>query len=327
MHKGMGMGMGMGMGLGLGLDVGGTRCRWALADSQGQVIEEGHCGSFNGQQVHTEEGRQHIRQQLSAVHAAVQAALQRRSGAAHLVAVWAGVTGYDGPGGQSPATHPCLRSHLAVCLGLEVQALWLYNDVELAHRVSLRPASGYLVYAGTGCIATYLDEHERLHRVGGRGETLGDDGSGYWIGCQALKAIWRAEDEQPGFVGRSVLAQALFQVVGGPDWEDTRRFMQLASRGDVGRLALAVSAVADQDVLAQRLLTQAGEELARLAHLLLRRFGPRRVGYTGRAFDLHPLLVSSMVAALPTDIVVERVSVDAHRVAAQGAAGAVAAAP
>lgn len=306
------------MHLGLGLDVGGTRCRWALADSQGQVRQEGSTGSFNGQQIHTEEGRQHIREQLAPLRQAAAAAAAASAQGTALQA-WAGVTGYDGQAGSG------LQQHLGDCLGLPPSSLQLYNDVELAHRVSLPPGSGYLVYAGTGCIATYLDEHQRLHRVGGRGETLGDDGSGYWIGCQALKAVWRAEDEQPGFVRASPLAQALFQAVGGSAWEDTRRFMHLASRGDVGRLALAVAAVAHQDEMAQRLLQAAGGELARLATLLIRHHGARPVGLAGGAFDLHPMLQSSLAAALPPGTVVTRLSLATHREAAVQAARAAAA--
>ncbi|NBT09513.1 MAG: ATPase [Betaproteobacteria bacterium] len=305
------------MDLGLGLDVGGTRCRWALADSRGQVLQEGSTGSFNGQQVHTEEGRHHIAQQLGAVRQAVDKVMAQ-AGRAHTLQAWAGVTGYDGQAGEG------LQAHLAQCLGLQPGHLRLYNDVELAHRVSLARAGGYLVYAGTGCIATYLDEQDRLHRVGGRGETLGDDGSGYWIGCQALKAIWRAEDESPGYTRDSQLAQALFQAVGGSAWEDTRRFMHLASRGDVGRLALAVAAVADRDAVAQRLLQQAGQELARLARLLMAQHGQRAVWLAGGAFELHPLLPSSLAACLPTHTVVNRLTIAAHRGAAARAAGAAA---
>ena len=310
------------MRLGLGLDVGGTQCRWALADAQGQVVQEGLAGSFNGQQVHTKAGRDHIAQALAAVRqvvhtaaAAVAAGAAASGGQPAPVAAWAGVTGFDGHGGEA------LQVHLARCLGLSPGALQLFNDVELAHRVSLPKGSGYLVYAGTGCIATYLDEQDRLQRVGGRGETLGDDGSGYWIGCQALKAVWRAEDEDPGYTQNSLLAQALFQAVGGATWEDTRRFMHLASRGDVGRLALAVAAVADLDPLARGLLQSAGLELARLAALLIRHHGPRPVWLAGGAFDLHPLLQTSLVHGLPPGISVNRLHFSAHRGAARHAVG------
>ncbi len=307
----------------MGLDVGGTQCRWALSDAQGQVVQEGLAGSFSGQQVLTAAGRDHIAQALAAVRQVVQTKAAAAASASSTasdgqpapVSAWAGVTGFDGQGGEA------LQAHLARCLGLAPGALQLYNDVELAHRVSLPKGSGYLVYAGTGCIATHLDEQDQLHRVGGRGETLGDDGSGYWIGCQALKAIWRAEDEDPGYTRESSLAQALFEAVGGSTWGDTRRFMHLASRGDVGRLALAVAAVADQDPVAQGLLRSAGLELGRLAALLLRHHGPRPVWLAGGAFELHPLLQSSLSTCLPVGTHVSRLKRAAHLGAARHAVG------
>ncbi|NBW48297.1 MAG: hypothetical protein EBR46_09265, partial [Betaproteobacteria bacterium] len=114
------------MRLGLGLDVGGTQCRWALADAQGQVVQEGLAGSFNGQQVHTKAGRDHIAQALAAVRqvvhtaaAAVAAGAAASGGQPAPVAAWAGVTGFDGHGGE------VLQVHLARCLGLSPGALQL----------------------------------------------------------------------------------------------------------------------------------------------------------------------------------------------------------
>jgi glucosamine kinase len=299
------------MRLGLGLDVGGTQCRWAVADAQAQVVMEGRAASFAGHQVLTEAGRAHMAQAVAEIRSAVQTAAAPQ---AATVCAWAGVTGFDGEGGEA------LREHLEHCLGLAPGTLRLYNDVELAHRVSLAAGSGYLVYAGTGCIATYLDEQSILHRVGGRGETLGDDGGGYWVGCQALKAIWRAEDEDPGYAKGSPLAEALFQAVGGSAWKDTQRFMALASRGDVGRLALAVAAVADHDPMARGILQSAGLELGRLATLLIRRFGNRPVWLAGGAFELHPMLQSTLAGCLPADITVGRMPMAVHRDAAMAAA-------
>lgn len=283
------------MGLGLGLDVGGTQCRWALADAQGQVLAQGVAGSFNGQQVHSESGRRHIAGELALIARALQPRWPQEP-----LNLWAGVTGYDG-GANAQLTSLFAKAFSGADLQLS-----LYNDVELTHRVSLEPGEGYLVYSGTGCIATYVDEFGHLHRVGGRGETLGDDGSGYWIGCQALRLIWRCEDDSPGFLQDSLLAQALFERIGGANWDQTRRYMELSSRGEVGRLAIAVAAVAQRDPLARDLLQRAGQELARLARLLINRHGPRPVWVTGRASMLHPLLENAFEQALPAGTVVRR---------------------
>ena len=70
-------------------------------------------------------------------------------------------------------------------------------------------------------------------------------------------------------------------------------------RGAVGKLALAVAASADVDLVAAGILRTAGQELARLALALTARFGPRPVAVSGRAAELHPMIVEAMRAALP----------------------------
>ena len=42
-----------------------------------------------------------------------------------------------------------------------------------------------------------------------------DAGGGYWIGREALRRLWRREDEQPGAWRESALARRLFAVVVG----------------------------------------------------------------------------------------------------------------
>ena len=45
----------------------------------------------------------------------------------------------------------------------------IVTDIEVAYLDVFRPGEGYLVYAGTGSIAAFIDEHDQFHRVGGRG--------------------------------------------------------------------------------------------------------------------------------------------------------------
>ncbi|MFZ4650553.1 MAG: BadF/BadG/BcrA/BcrD ATPase family protein [Rubrivivax sp.] len=301
----------LGPGLTLGLDVGGTQSRWALARPGGPVLAEGTAGGFSGQQVLTELGRSQIEHELRVMGEAAAAAAAALGGGP-VQRVWAGVTGYDAASG------PALGELLAAALALPAQAVRLHNDVELACRLCFAPGAGYLVYAGTGSIGVFVDEAGAMHRVGGRGGVLGDEGSGWWIAREALAAVWRHEDEQPGFLGRSPLAGALLRAIGpGADnWAATRRFVHLASRGEFGRLALAVAAVAEEDALARQILERAGAELARLATLLVRHHGPRPVVVAGRAASLHPLIGQALHAALPDGLACEMRELRTHALAA-----------
>ena len=55
-------------------------------------------------------------------------------------------------------------------------------------------SSGILLIAGTGSVAIARKKDSGIVKVGGWGRMLGDQGSGYWIGLQALKHFCRAID-------------------------------------------------------------------------------------------------------------------------------------
>ncbi len=302
----------MAVEVGLGLDAGGTQTRWALALASGQTLAEGAVAPFSGQQVHSAEGREAIVQALAEVR---QSVVRAQSPAP--TAVWAGVTGHDEQSGGE------LRQLLQAALALPEDCIRLYNDVELACRLCFAPGQGHVVYSGTGSIGVFVDAAGAMHRVGGRGSLLGDEGSGHWIARQALAQVWRHEDDAPGSAASSALAQALFERIGGPAWDDTRRFIHLSDRGALGALALSVAQVADVDDGARRLLGQAGEELARLARLLIARHGQRPVVVCGRAALLHPEIEASLRRGLPPGSACEFRTLQPHRDAAVRAASAV----
>jgi glucosamine kinase len=289
---------------GLGLDAGGTQTRWALADGAGTVRAEGSVAALSGFQLDSEAGR-----------VQVQAAFADIAHAAGPVrAVVAGITGFD-------ATQlPLLCAIAAQAFAVPHSAVQAMNDIELACHAAFAPGAGYVVYAGTGSVAAFLDAQDQLHRAGGRGVLIDDAGGGHWIARQALRQVWRAEDESPGAWRSSALAAHVFDHVGGSDWLHTRRWAYGASRGELGSLALAVAAAATEDPVAMALLQDAGLELARLARAMLQRFGTRPIALGGRVFDLHPAIENSLRAALSSHTAWHRLTTPAHHAAARLAA-------
>jgi len=61
-------------------------------------------------------------------------------------------------------------------------------DVEAAWHATLGAERGVLVLAGTGSIVLGRDGRGRWARAGGLGPLLGDEGSGFWIGREWLRA-------------------------------------------------------------------------------------------------------------------------------------------
>ncbi len=292
--------------LGLGIDAGGTQTRWALADGRGAIVAEGSVVGLSGLQMGTDEGRKAVQAAFAELSQAVLACGQPARACA-------GLTGFGGDD-ATPV------QWLAARLRLAPQHITVSNDVEIAYLDIFAPGAGYLVYAGTGSIAAYIDPDRAFHRAGGRGVGLDDGGGGYWIAREALRHIWRREDEAPGAWRASPMAHAVFAHVGGSDWAHTRQFMYGSERGTIGKLALAVAASAEQDPAARAILQQAGRELARIAQALVTRHGVRPVVLAGRAAELHPLIEQAMRDTLPPHVPLRRHTVQPHYAAARLAA-------
>ena len=288
---------------GLGIDAGGTETRWALAAPGGAIVAEGTVAGLSALQMATEAGRASVH----ATFAELARAVLAQGRPSH---VQAGLTGFGGDGAQ-------IGAWLAELLNVAPTAVALCNDIEIAYRASFASGEGYLVYAGTGSIGAFIDADGQFHRAGGRGVVLDDGGGGFWIAREALRQIWRREDEEPGAWRASPMAHAVFEHIGGDDWALSRQFIYGGERGAVGRLALAVAASAERDPAASTILREAGRELARLAQALINRFGPRPVALAGRAAELHPTIVDTMRAALPADISLSRTGLRSHHAAAR----------
>ncbi len=301
------------MSLGLGIDAGGTRTRWALADTDGVIVAEGERAGLSALQMSSTAGRDAVQAALGALGAEVLAHGQP-------LRVGAGLTGFGG-------ADALLQQWLAEALSLPPNAIDLSSDIEIAYRDSFDPGQGYLVYAGTGSIGAFIDAGGQFHRAGGRGVLLDDGGGGYWIARAALRHIWRGEDEEPGRWRASPMARAVFAQLGGEDWAISRQFMYGQERGAIGMLALAVAASADSDPAAAAIMQTAGEELARLALALTERFGARPVVLAGRASALHPMIEVAMRAALPDTVCLTHSVSRAHHAAARIAATRIMATP
>ena len=293
----------------LGLDVGGTQTRWALATSSGEIFDQGVAEGFSGVHLSVDAENITVSDRLRAIAEMVKRSQHSR----RLCGVHAGVTGIG-------ADAQRLVSKMARAFDVDENYVAVTSDAELICRAVLKPGEGYLVYAGTGAIAAFIDEDGALHRAGGRGVMLDDAGGGYWIAREALRRIWRREDEQPGVWRNSPMACALFAIVGGDSSIFSARYLMDNERGAIGMLGLVVAEHAHDDSLAAEILRDAGTELARLASAMTRRCGERRIVVVGRAAQLHPMIELAMRRALPVDATIEFQKVQAHIAAAKIAA-------
>jgi glucosamine kinase len=297
--------------IGLGIDGGGSGTRWRLLHRDGKVLGEGSAGPLTG----------HLFDEATSATAAATLAgiVSEARAIGHPARVVAGIAGLS-PSSEIAVT---LAQWIAANFELGMSDVQVVDDMRIAYRSAFVPGAGILVYAGTGSVAFHLEENGAASRAGGHGYLIDDAGGGYWIGKQALRAVLRAQDEgmEPG-----ALAQEIANLVGGASWDLTRRYAYGGGRAAVAALTPAVGRAAMRDdSVANTILSAAGEELARLARVLLGRLGPMEVALTGGATKASPLILAHFRAALPRDTAIRHVTRAPVETAAQLAAtGAVA---
>lgn len=128
---------------------------------------------------------------------------------------------------------------------------------------------GVLVVGGGGALALGVSRGTRV-RAGGLGPMLIDEGSGYWLGLEAIRASWRAVE---GWGPATALLGTVCEALGVQHIYDAKRRIHAGDVGftEIARLAEAVGGVAQQgDRVAERLLTHAGGALAELALAVVR---------------------------------------------------------
>ena len=141
-------------------------------------------------------------------------------------------------------------------------------DGEVALTTAFAHGVGILVSAGTGSIAYARDPAGQLHRAGGYGWQLGDEGGGYWLGRHALVVAARAQD---GRGEGSTLLARLLAALGLQQFDDLVRWAAMATPAQVAALAPHVfNAAREGEAVAQRAVQDAAHELVELVVTLAR---------------------------------------------------------
>lgn len=269
----------------LAVDGGGTRTTIALADGDGRelVRRTGPAGIVDP------------RWPLAAAEAVVglaRSVLDAAGVGAPVGVLCAGLAG----SGDAPSREIVQRALVSAGLARRVVVC---SDGEIALEGALMGGAGVLLVAGTGSIAWGRGEDGRVARCGGWGRIVGDEGSAYWIGREALRAVLRAVDgrgEDTVLRGRVIgPGRLVADPEGIPGWAAK------ATKAEIAALAReVVGAAGEGDSVAQRLLHDAAAALAEHAHTLARRLAPwsgavpvvlhgglaSEAGFSGRVIEL-----------------------------------------
>lgn len=145
--------------------------------------------------------------------------------------------------------------------GIRKSQLLLTTDAELA--LQLHDEKGVILICGTGSIC-FGKNDGKLFRVGGLGRVLGDEGSGYQIGLQALKAALAEEYGWGPETTLTPLLKELYQV------EELKSLIPAVNRQELSASEIASAAALvfreawRGDPIAKEIAQRAAGDLAQL---------------------------------------------------------------
>ncbi len=235
----------------VGMDLGASSTKAVLFDTGGQLLMATTGGPSNHVTGPAAEPKMR-----GALTACLQPMVDRVG--RKLAVICLGVTGLGIPGKRE------LISRLLVEL-VAADEVVLVNDAHVALAGAMAGGPGIIVIAGTGSIALGKDDSGQIAKAGGFGYLLGDEGGGYDIARQGMMAALKAADRR----GQETALTAKFTRHFGLSGIRALSGYLFANHTPVEEIAglcrLVGEAAAEGDLVAQRLLTQAGYDLAGLA--------------------------------------------------------------
>lgn len=240
----------------IGIDGGGTKTTAVIVDATGTEVARANGGTSNSSVIGPEAA-------ASVVVDIINSAQSQVPGAAVLSGGWAGLSGFG-----RPSDHKMLRPLLEPL----IVDLHLTNDIELV-LAGLPGTVGVAVISGTGSIVAGRNAAGEYIRVGGWGHIFGDEGSGYGIGRDALKAISRCID---GRGPKTSLTKLIFHDLGITEPFDliSRIYHPSMDKAAIARLAkFPLDQAHGGDPVSIQIVDEAADQLADMVTTAARRLG------------------------------------------------------
>jgi glucosamine kinase len=267
----------------MGVDGGATKTLAAVLDLRERTLHLGHGGSSNPDAV---GGRAATESLMKATDEAIaRAGIAREELDAAVLAI-------AGTDTDSVAAHVSERR----------PSTWVVvNDVVGAWAAATGALPGVGTISGTGSNVLGVGPEGRAWRAGGWGHLLGDEGSGYWLAVESIKAALRDRERSGPETALSGAAVGFFGVQ-SIEALATLVYSKPLTKGEIAAFAIETARVAHAgDAVARELYERAATELGRQVAAVIERTGLSGdfpVGLIGSAFKAGPLFVEPLTQAI-----------------------------
>jgi N-acetylglucosamine kinase-like BadF-type ATPase len=267
----------------MGIDGGATKTLAAVLDLDTHVLHLGHGGPSN--------------QDAVGAAAAVQALL----------------TAADEAIGRAGVSQDDLAAAVLAVAGTDTDAVarnvraartedWVVvNDVIGAWATATGAGPGVAAISGTGSNVFGVGPEGNPWRAGGWGHLLGDEGSGYWLGIESIKAALCDRDASGPRTELSEAVPAFFGVASVEELA-SHVYSKPLTKGEIAAVATETARLAESgDAVARELYERGARELARRIAAVIESTGLQGsfpVGLIGSAFKAGPIFIEPLARAV-----------------------------
>jgi N-acetylglucosamine kinase-like BadF-type ATPase len=234
----------------IGIDGGGTKTDCAIADLSGKIINQISGKPSNFLIIGVEEAVENI-------FALIEENLFALEG--DFADVKQIVIGVAGAGREEDAKllEKGFKDY-ADEEGIHFKGVKVLSDAHIALEGAFPDSAGCILIAGTGSILFGKDEKGVIHRVGGFGRLIGDEGSGYSIGRKALNAVSKASDGR----GEGTTISELLNAKMNSGFSSSIISKVYKEKLDVASVAkIVIEAAEEGDPIAEDILDEEADEL------------------------------------------------------------------
>jgi glucosamine kinase len=267
----------------MGVDGGATKTLAAVLDLQEHAVHLGHGASSNPDAVGAHAATDSL---IKATDEAIaRAGIERDQLDAAVLAV-------AGTDTDTVAAH--VRA-------LRPSTWVVVNDVVGAWAAATGARPGVGAISGTGSNVFGVGADGRAWRAGGWGHVLGDEGSGYWLAVQSIKAALCDREHSGPETALSAAATDFFEV-SSVEALATLVYSKPLTKGEIAAFAIETARVAHAgDEVARGLYERAASKLGRQVGAVIVQtglVGAFPVGLIGSAFKAGALFVAPLAAAV-----------------------------
>ena len=249
----------------LGVDGGGTKSIGLISDYSGKILAHQQVGATNPNVVGVDVSARRLFELVS------KCCEEARCEVNEIHASVLGLAGAGGADSQEKMMEALNAQFLNT--GAKSPPLIIETDARIALEGALDGAPGVIVISGTGSIVMGKTQQGEIHAVGGWGRILGDEGSGFAIGRDGVRAVTHFMDRRGESTKLKDLLSAKFQWLSREDI-----IKAVYQKGfDPSKVApLVMEAAVNHDLVCQKILQNSAAQLVDQIRVVVMRMGVLR---------------------------------------------------